>query len=241
MALMERIIAARAAADHPGEARDLFDLLREARDPETGEGFSHAQLRDQVATMIVAGHETTAITLFWCLYLIANARDVQARIAAEVAGLDLGPEGAGAALGRLAYTRAVVSEALRLYPPAFTLVRRALAADRGGAVEIPAGAVVMISPWVLHRHRRLWDAPDAFDPGRFLPGAPTPPRFAYMPFGAGPRVCVGAQFALAEATLVLAAMVQRFEVGLDGAEPVMPVPVITTQPDHAPGFLLRRR
>ncbi len=241
MALIDRIIDTRPATGGADAQRDLFDLLRDARDPETGAAFTRPQLRDQAATMIVAGHETTAITLFWSLYLLALAPNEQDRIAAEVQGLDLGPDGAADALGRLAQTRAVVSEALRLYPPAFTLVRAAIGPDQAGEVAIPKGAILMISPWVLHRHRRLWRDPDAFDPSRFLPGAPAPPRFAYLPFGAGPRVCVGAQFALAEATLVLAAMIQAFEIGLDGDQRVMPTPIITTQPDRAPAFLLRRR
>ena len=99
----------------------------------------------------------------------------------------------------------------------------------------------MIAPWVLHRHQRLWRDPDAFDPSRFLPDAPPIPRFAYLPFGAGPRVCVGAQFALAEATLVLAMLIRDFEVTLDDPAPVMPVAIVTTQPDHPPTFRLRTR
>ena len=241
MALIDRIIDARLADRRDEAARDLFDLLRAARDPETGAAFTREQLRDQVATMIVAGHETTAITLFWSLYLLAHAPRWQEAMASETAGLDLGPDGAPSALGQLVQTRAVVSEALRLYPPAFTLVRAAIGPDRAGDLDIPKHAVLMIAPWVLHRHRRLWREPDVFDPARFLPGAPTPPRFAYLPFGAGPRVCVGAQFALAEVTLVLAALVQAFRVELDGEQPVTPKPVITTQPDRAPDFLLSVR
>ncbi len=236
--LMDAIVAARAAAPSATGPRDVYDLLRAARDPESGAGFTPAQLRDQIATLIVAGHETTALALFWSLYLLAKAPVAQERVAAEVAGVDLGPDGAVAALPRLPFTAAVVNEALRLFPPAFTLVRQARAADRAGDVAIPRGAVVMIAPWVLHRHRRLWAEPDAFVPERFMPGAAPPPRFAYLPFGAGPRVCVGAQFALAEATLVLATLMQAFRVALASARPVLPAPVITTQPDHAPGFLL---
>ncbi len=239
--LMDAIVAARAAAPSPEGPRDLYDLLCAARDPESGAGFSPAQLRDQIATLIVAGHETTALALFWSLYLLANTPAAQVRLAAEVEGVDLGADGAAAALPRLAFTAAVVNEALRLFPPAFTLVRQARAADRAGAVAIPRGAVVMIAPWVLHRHRRLWAEPDAFLPERFLPGAAPPPRFAYLPFGAGPRVCVGAQFALAEATLVLATLVQAFRIEMAGTRPVLPAPVITTQPDHAPGFRLTPR
>ncbi len=241
MAFIDRIIDARLASDARGAPRDLFDLLRSARDPETGAAFTREQLRDQVATMIVAGHATTAISLFWSLYLLANATGWQDAIAAEASGLDLGTEGAADALASLVQTRAVVSEALRLYPPAFTMMRVALGADRAGDLQIPRGAVLMIAPWVIHRHRSFWRDPDAFDPSRFLPGQPQPPRFAYLPFGAGPRVCVGAQFAMAEATLVLAALIQSFRVALADDLPVMPRPVITTQPDRAPAFLLTPR
>src|SRR6516164_3891605 len=137
--------------------------------------------------------------------------------------------------------RAVVQEALRLYPPAFTLVRQARHADKANGTPVPAGGIVFISPWVLHRHRRLWSQPEVFDPTRFLPGAPLPDRFAYLPFGIGPRVCIGAQFALTEATLVLAAMIKAFRIERADDEPVMPVGIVTTQPGHSPLFRLRPR
>jgi cytochrome P450 len=240
MGLMEEIMRVRQATPSSDTPRDLFDLLLAARDPESGEGFSQAQLRDQVATLILAGHETTAVTLFWSLVLLCGAPDEQRLVAEEVRQLDITPDTAMDVLPRLVRTRAVISEALRLYPPAFTIVRQAIGADRAGAIEIPRGAVLMIAPWVLGRHRRFWRDPDAFDPSRFLPGAPAIPRFAYLPFGAGPRVCVGAQFALTEATLVLAAMIREFAVSLDEAPP-MPVAIVTTQPDHPPKFRLRVR
>jgi cytochrome P450 len=240
MALIEQIMRARQAAAPADAPRDLFDLLLAARDPESGEGFSQSQLRDQIATMILAGHETTAVTLFWSLVLLALAPDEQQRVADEVRGSEVVPGSAMDVMPRLVRTRAVISEALRLYPPAFTIVRQAIGPDRAGAIEIPRGSILMIAPWVLGRHRRLWRDPDTFDPSRFLPGAPPIERFAYMPFGAGPRVCVGAQFALAEATLALAMLIQRFEVSLTEAAP-MPVAVVTTQPDHAPAFRLRAR
>jgi cytochrome P450 len=238
---MDELMDARMATPPSAEPRDLFDLLLAAFDPETGRGFSHDQLRDQTATMILAGHATTALTLFWALLLLGHAPAEQKRLANEVRGLDLGPESAAESLPRLVYTRAVVSESLRLFPPAFTITRAAIQADRSGDIEIPAGAVLMIAPWVLHRHRRLWRDPNVFDPTRFLPDRPPPPRFAYLPFGAGPRVCVGAQFALTEAILVLAAMIQAFEVEVTDERPVLPVAVVTTQPDHSPAFHLRRR
>jgi cytochrome P450 len=179
--------------------------------------------------------------LFWALHLVAATPEVEERIAAEAAPLDLGPEGAAEALPTLVYTRAVVQETLRLYPPAFTLARQARGADAAGGIAIPARAVVLIAPWVLHRHRRLWDEPEKFDPARFLPGATPPERCAYLPFGMGPRVCIGAQFALTEATLVLAAMVRAFHIERADTEPVVPVAVVTTQPDHPPLFRLAPR
>lgn len=236
--LIEKIIDERSRLEPPEQARDLFDLLLAARDPETGRGFTPHELRDQVATMIIAGHETTALTLFWAAYLLALDPASQERLADEVAGLDLSAEAAASALDGLVFTKAVVQEALRLYPPAFVLVRLAKRPDRVDDLDIAPGDVLMVAPWVLQRHRRLWQAPEVFDPTRFLPGAPPPERFAYLPFGAGPRVCIGAQFALTEATLVLARLIQRYRIVLQDREPVMPVAVVTIQPSRAPAFQL---
>ena len=241
MALIERLMDARLRQQHESGARDLFDLLLAARDPETGAGFSREQLRDQTATMIIAGHETTAVALFWSVYLVACCETEQDRVAAEVRGRALGPDSANETLSGLAVTRAVVSEAMRLFPPGFTLVREAISDDVCGGIPIRRGSTAMIAPWVLHRHRKLWRDPEAFDSSRFLPGAPPPPRFAYMPFGAGPRICVGAQFAMAEAALVLAALVQNFRITLADTRPVLPAAVITTYPDHSPPFRLEPR
>jgi unspecific monooxygenase len=244
LALMDRIIAARTAQDGPDgdEApRDLFDLLRQARDPETGRGFEHALLRDEVSTLILAGHETTAVTLFWACYAAARIPEYQDAIAAETEGLDLSPEGAAGALPRLTLTRAFVDEALRLYPPAYLIVRQAKAADRLGDHLVDPGTVISISPWVLHRHEAHWTRPNEFDPGRFMPGAPVPDRMVYMPFGGGPRICVGAQFALAEATLVLARLLRRFRLTLSGSGAVLPRGLVTTQPDRPVRFRLLPR
>jgi len=241
---IDRLIDARERqADEapPDRPRDLFDLLAAARDPETGAGFDRAQLRDEVATLIIAGHETTAATLFWACYAAARLPEHQERIAEEAAALDLSPGNAATALKRLPYTRAHLDETLRLYPPAFLLVREAIGPDTIGGRRIAPGTVVSISPWVLHRHRRRWRNPDAFDPTRFLPGAPPPERYAYMPFGAGPRVCIGAQFALTEATLVLARLLRAFRIEPFGSGTVVPRGFVTTQPDRPVRFLLSRR
>jgi cytochrome P450 len=224
-----------------GVARDLFDLLAAARDPETGAGFSKAQLRDEVSTLLLAGHATTAAALFWACYLAARMPEHQARIAAEASAVDLSPDGAAAALAALPFTRAFVDETLRLYPPVFLIVRQARGADVVAGRRIAPGTVVSIAPWVVHRHRLLWRDPDAFDPARFLPGATPPDRFAYIPFGAGPRACVGARFALTEATLVLAWLLRAFRLELFGRGAVVPRGIVTTQPDRPVRFVLTRR
>ena len=239
--LISRIIAERRGKASAAAPADLFDVLSTASDPDSGAPLSADDLVDQVATLITAGHETTGVALFWSLYLIAAAPAVQERLAAEVAALDLGPGKADETLPRLVYTRAVVHEALRLYPPVYAIVRQARSADNADGIEVQAGAIVFIAPWVLHRHRRLWPQPEVFDPARFLPDAPVPDRFAYLPFGIGPRVCIGAQFALTEATLVLAKMLQAFEIRRADSEAVGPVGIVTTQPDHPPLFCLRPR
>jgi cytochrome P450 len=232
MGLMETILSSRLATPQPETPRDLFDLLRAARDPETGAGFSPAQLRDQVATLILAGHETTAVTLFWALIMLAEAPDEQDWLAREAAKATIEPESAYATAATLHRTRAVVNETMRLFPAAFTIVREAIAADRIGDLMLPPRTVIMIAPWVLHRHHALWQDPDLFRPARFMPDQPAPPRFTFMPFGAGPRICVGAQFAMTEAVLVLAALVGRFRITRIGTRPVVPVGIVTTQPDH---------
>ncbi len=218
--------------------RDLFDLMGAARDPETGAAFSDAQLGDEVATMILAGHETTATALFWSLYLLALDPATQEQLAAEVRGVALNGV---ADVERLKFTRAVVDEVMRLYPPAFLIARAARAADTIAGLAVRKHDVILIAPWLLHRHEKLWSDPDAFVPARFMPPSPPPDRFAYLPFGAGPRVCIGAHFALVEATLALARLIGAFRIELVDKEPVMPVGVVTTQPDRSPMFVITPR
>ncbi len=241
-AMMDRVIDMRSAlGPPPEEARDLFDMLAAARDPETGRGFDRAELRDEVSTMIIAGHETTSTALFWACYIAAKLPELQAKIAEEVRGVDLSPGVAAEALKRLVFTRAFVDEVLRLYPPAFLMVRVAREADSILGHSIAPGTVVSIAPWVIHRHHAYWTDPETFNPGRFLPGAKPPARFSYLPFGAGPRICVGAQFALTEAVLVLARLMQTFEFQLAGGGGMRPVGRVTTQPDRPTPFILTRR
>ena len=228
----------RAMGTDPANPRDLFDLMVAARDPETGEGFSDENLGDQVATMILAGHETTATALFWSLYLLALDPETQDRVASEAkaAAADGEPD-----FSRLPFTRAVIDETVRLYPPAFIIARAAKDRDIIDGRSVRKGDVVIISPWLLHRHKKLWREPDVFMPARFMPGAPPPDRFAYLPFGVGPRVCIGAHFALVEATLALSRIIGTFNVSLLSTRPAIPVGVVTTQPDHSPEFQIERR
>ncbi len=242
LAFLDRLIAFRRTLPAEEERpRDLFDLLSTARDPETGAGFDHAQLRDEVSTMILAGHETTGVSLFWACYLAALYPDHQAELAAEAYAADLSLDHAYASLPVLPNIRAHIDETLRLYPPAFMLIRQAIEADTIQGHTIEKGTVVTIAPWLLHRHRAHWRDPEAFDHARFLPGATPPARYTYMPFGAGPRICVGAQFALTEATLVLARLLKTFKIEFCGSGAVLPRAIVTTQPDRPVRFVLTPR
>ncbi|MBU3030824.1 cytochrome P450 [Paracoccus marinaquae] len=204
--IADQAIAARASHPRAG-APDLLDLLLDAEDPETRRRMTRDELRDNLLTFIVAGHETTALTLAWALYLCAFDPAVQERAAAE-ARAALGDRAATAAdLGALSFTGRIVNEALRLYPPAAFLSRTARAHDRLCGREVRPGDTVMLPIYALHRHHLLWDRPDAFDPDRFVTA---PDRFAFLPFGAGPRICIGASFALQEAVIILATLLARF-------------------------------
>jgi cytochrome P450 len=228
----------RAAGKQEGApARDLFDLMGEARDPETGQAFTDDQLGDQVATMILAGHETTATALFWALYLLALDPSTQEQVAKEVQDA---AAGGALDLDRLKFTRAVMDETMRLYPPAFLIARAADGPDTIAGRPISKKDVILIAPWILHRHEKLWRDPNAFIPQRFMTGTP-PDRFAYLPFGVGARVCIGAHFALVEATLALAKMIGAFRVTLVDKDPVKPIGVVTTQPDRSPMFAIAPR
>jgi cytochrome P450 len=231
LALITRIVDARRT---PADADSLFAQLDAS---ETPRGI----FVQQVATILITGSETTGAALFWSVYLAATRPEVQARVAEEARAAGIDGENPAAALERLPYTRAVVSEAMRLYPPALSIVRQALGPDDADGVAIAKGAIVQTAPWVLHRHRLLWTRPDEFDPARFLPGAPEPERYSYIPFGVGARQCIGMQFALAEATLVFAMLMERFGIAPTTDRPVTPVAQITLQPSDPAPFRLAPR
>ena len=231
----------KALLDNGGEApRDLLTLLLGAKDPETGLGMPEADIRANIVTFIMAGHETTANGLTWALYLLSQSHDWRERAETEAdEGFDPGHP---ASLERCEVLRAVFEEALRLYPPAATLTRQAIADDEILGVRIPAGTVVAISPYVLHRRRGLWDNPDAFDPGRFLgERRERIDRFAYIPFGAGPRVCIGMAFATQEAIVILANFLRAFRFDLVEGHQVMPQQRVTLRPREGMKMHAKRR
>jgi cytochrome P450 len=227
--LVYDIIDARRREHAPGD--DLLGMLMAARDEETGEGMSRGQLRDEVTTFLLAGHETTAVALAWTWYLLARHPEIAEQARAETIAVlgDRAPTLAD--LPRLPLARMVVEEAMRLYPPVWGVGRQSIAADRIGGYDIPAGAIVNLSPWVTHRHPAFWDDPERFDPERFRPGAErTRPRFSYFPFSGGPRLCIGEAFALMEAQLVVAMMLQRHRLTLVDPRPVELETTLTLRP-----------
>ncbi len=197
------------------EHDDLLGLLMAATDEETGRGMSNKQLRDEVATLFGAGHETTAVTLTWAWYLLHQHPAVLARLRAELDAVLGGRPPTVADLPNLPYTRMVIDETLRLYPPAWITNRQAVADDEICGYHIPANVFVLLSPYVLHRHPAWWNEPERFDPERFLPErSANRPRYAYFPFGGGPRQCIGQGFALTEAALILATVAQQYDLRL---------------------------
>jgi len=206
------IIAERKKSHAQGDAQrdDLLSLLIDARD-EDGAGMSDTQIRDEAMTLFLAGHETTALVLTYALHLLAQHPDRQAHLADEVARVLGGRRPTYEDLPALAETELVVLETMRLYPPAWVMARQALTAVEVGGFRFPRGAEFVMSPWVVHRDPKLFANPDTFDPDRWRDDlAKRLPRFAYFPFGGGPRVCIGNRFAMMEAKLVLAGLLQRF-------------------------------
>lgn len=226
-----RIIQARRRTGAHGD--DLLSLLLQARDPDSGAGMSDQQLRDEVMTIFLAGHETTALALTWTWYLLSLHPDARRRLQAELAEVLGGRPPTYADLPHLAYTRMVVDEALRLYPPAWSLVRWPAEDDAVGGYTIPAHTPVFLLQYLTHRHPACWDNPEGFDPERFAPErAAGRPPYAYFPFGGGPRQCIGRGFALMEAPLVLATVAQRYRLDLVPSHPVALEPQITLRPRY---------
>lgn len=223
-----RFIAEHRKATQPRHT--LLAMLMDARD-ENGQPMSDAQLRDESITMFVAGHETTALTLSWTLWLLSQHPEVEQALMDELQRELGGRAPAVADLPGLRYTDWVVKESMRLYPPAYMIGRQAVEACEIGGYAIPAGATVYVSPWVMHHHPRFFDAPQEFRPERWADGLEKRlPRFAYMPFGGGPRVCIGERFAVMEAILMLATLLQHYRFEYLGAAAPKPFPSVTLRP-----------
>jgi cytochrome P450 len=240
-AAVDAIVTARRSATPATGHQDLLDLLLAVRDPETGASLAADEVRDQCATMIFAGYETTARLLFWASYLLTLDQAEQARLRAEVAAFP--PERVTTLddLGHWPRLRRVLLETLRLYPPVPILVREPIEDDVVMGEPVRRGTQVYVAPWVLHRHRKHWQHPTAFMPDRFAgQSSPWTSGGAFLPFGAGPRICIGAIFALAEAQIMLATVLQHHTLSIEDKRPVMPVARLTIQPSYAPMFKLER-
>jgi cytochrome P450 len=236
-AAIDAVVAERRQAPPQVAHRDLLDMLLAVRDPQTGEALAPNQVRDQCATMIFGAYETTARLLFWTTYLLTLDGAEQERLRAEVLAFPPDRVSTMADLAQWSRLRLVLLEVLRLYPPVPHLVREPVADDTILGEPVRAGIQVWISPWVLHRHRTHWAHPTAFMPDRFAgKSSPWTSIGAYVPFGAGPRICLGAVFAMAEAQIIMATLLTRFRIGLDEAAPVMPIGRLTIEPSRCPKF-----
>lgn len=241
--VVNRIIARRRvaglSADRPP---DLLDMLLAARDETSGAAMSEQQVRDELMTFLLAGHETTANALAWTLYLLSTHPDARARLEAEVDDVLTGRPPTAADADKLEWTNAVVSESMRLYPPAWILERQAVGFDELAGFAIPTGSILVTPPYLIHRNPEHWPNPEGFDPSRFLPGAGAGRhRLAYLPFGGGRRQCVGTGFATLETTLLLAAITQRFRLNLAPGFRPTPQPTVTLRPAGGMPMTLHRR
>lgn len=224
------------------ERHDLLGMLIAARDAETNEAMNDRQLRDEMVTFLVAGHETTAVALSWSWYLLSGHPQARTRLFAEVDDVLGARPPQLTDLADLPYTRMVLDEALRLYPPAWATARQAHDDDEVGGLRVPRGSVVTLSPYVTHRHPAFWERPEEFDPERFTPERSAErPDFAYFPFGGGPRGCVGRQFATMEGQLILATVAQQFQLDCAPGHRVAPDPILTLRPRHGVPMTATRR
>jgi cytochrome P450 len=219
---------------------DLLSVLLTARDEETGESMTDRQLRDEVITFIGAGHETTAQALAWTWYLLGTHPDADARIRDEVRTVLGGRTPTIHDLANLKFTRMVIEESMRLYPPVWGMTRRAAEDDEVGGYFIPRNSIVILCQYVTHRHPEFWEHPDDFDPERFTPErSANRPRYAYFPFAGGPHQCIGNDFALMEATLVIAMVVQAFQLELVAGREVGLDSIFTLRPKGGVWMTLR--
>lgn len=240
-AVVYRLIAERRErAKSDGFGDDLLGMLMEAVDETSGSGMTDKQLRDEVITMVLAGHETTANLLSWTFYLLSKHPDAERRVREEARRVLGDRDPVLDDVKKLEETRMVLEEALRLYPPAWMFERQSTQADELGGYRIEPGSIIGICPYVLHRHPQYWENPEGFEPARFRADASASrPRYAYLPFGGGPRTCIGNHFAMMEAQILLAMIVRDYRLELDPSHRVELDPLITLRPKH--GIQVRRR
>jgi cytochrome P450 len=239
--VIDRLIDERTR--NPGAyPKDLLARLVAARDEQSGGSMTAQEVRDHVITIFLAGHETTAMAMTWTWFLLSQHPVEEARLHAELDSVLGGRAPTHEDLSKLNYTRMVIEESMRIYPPVHTMARAAIGEDTLVGQRIPKGSTVMIAPWLLHRHVKLWENPGRFDPERFSPErSATRARFAYLPFGGGKRICIGAAFALAEATILLATLAQRYSLRLVPGHRVEPQGLITLRARYGMKMLLNPR
>ncbi|MBW6425956.1 cytochrome P450 [Rhizobium sp. XQZ8] len=223
-----------ARRGHPDERRDLVNKFLSASDPETGRTMSDEEIVDNLMTFITAGHETTALGLAWTFDLLARHPEIETKVLDEIDTVTQGEPLNAELVSKLTYTRQVFSEAMRLYPPAPIITRTALQDFRLGEYLIPAGTVLIIPIYAVHHHASLWSDPEIFNPDRFDPeAARARHRYSYIPFGAGPRVCIGNAFAVMEAVAILATLLQKVRLAATEPQPAKPIMKVTLRPDRA--------
>jgi cytochrome P450 len=233
--LVYQLIADRRAqiAAGKGSGDDLLGMLMEAVDDGTGQAMSDQQLRDEIITMVLAGHETTANLLTWMFLLLLRHPDVERRVREEAIRVLGDRDPVLEDVRSLEYTKRVLEEALRLYPPAWIVERQSLTPDVLGGYSVPSESIIAISPYIMHRNPAYWPDPETFDPERFRPErAEARQRYTYLPFGGGPRVCIGNQFAMMEAQIILAMIVRETHLSLVPGHPIALDAAITLRPKH---------
>lgn len=221
---------------------DLLTRLIAAKDPDDGAGLNAAEVRDEVITIFMAGHETTAVTMTWVWYLLSQHPEAAARLRAEADSVLGARVPATEDVPKLVFARMIVEEAMRMYPPAPGIsVRQAVSDDELCGVKVAAGTQVLVAPWVLHRHQLYWEHPDVFDPERFLPErSERRPRYAYLPFGGGPRICIGAALAMTEAVVILSVLSRQYRLDLIPGQTIKLLARITLRPQHGIKMTLER-
>lgn len=242
---LAELIATRFQAHERGEGgqhQDILAGLMQAKDPVAGDSFSYPELVDQICMLFLAGHETSASSLAWSLYLLSRSPELQARIVDEIRSVVGDREPEFADIKKLRLTWDTFREAMRLYPPVGFFVREATEAHTLRDKQVKEGSPILVSPWLIHRHRELWERPDEFDPDRFAtPSGQASTKQAYLPFSMGPRVCIGAAFATQEAVLILASIVRRYQIEADTRHEPQTVGRVTIRSDNGIRVRLSRR